>query len=276
MKKFSKYGMLLVAALCVGMESCSDDDGSEGLAGGFASNNPLVTEGKMLLTRIECSEDDHSEIFTVIYDDQYRPVQIKDKDGHTSVNYKEGNLFDEKGETGTVTFTRGGYIQSMSSHWSGFSSWTVSCIYDSGGGLTQYDHQEQEDEEGRICQMSNVWKEGNLLKSKRFDKETNDGINKEEWYECTIDYYNKENRYRQFTPGFIDAIKLDADLAYVGLFGIGPKQLPRKIVCDVNDVYTFEYSLNDDESIRQEKVIHTKDGNDTSTVTYKYYYTPIN
>lgn len=66
MKKFSKYGMLLVAALCVGMGSCSDDDGSEGLAGGLASNNPLVNEGKMLLTRIECSEDDHSEIFTVI------------------------------------------------------------------------------------------------------------------------------------------------------------------------------------------------------------------
>ena len=57
MKKFSKYGMLLAAALCVGMGSCSDDDDNEGLAGGFASNNPLVIEGKMLALYMEKAEE---------------------------------------------------------------------------------------------------------------------------------------------------------------------------------------------------------------------------
>ena len=275
MKKFSKYGMLLAAALCVGMNSCSDDDDNKGGTGGFASSNPLAKEGKMLLTRIEHNEDGNSEIFTVIYDDQHRPVQIKDKDGHTSLNYADGNLYDENGESGTATFTREGYIKSMSSHWSGFTSWTVSCSYDSGGCLAQYEYQEPEDEEGKTCRISNEWKDGNLTKSTRCDKGTNNGVTKEEWFECTIEYYNKENKYRQFSPGLIDVIELDEDLAYVGLFGIGPKQLPKKIVCDVDDVYTFEYLLNDDGAIHQEKVTHTKDGDDLCTATYKYYYTPI-
>ena len=282
MKNLTKYGMmLLAAALCVGMSSCSDDDDNEGGTGGsssFASNNPLISEGKKLLTRIECQEDGSPDTYTIIYDEHNRPVQVKNNYGYTSVNYTDGTLYDENGESGKATFTREGYIKSVSSNWSNSYSLTFSCTYDSERHLTKYDYKQSGEEELEIWRMTYVWKNGNLVQSTAYDKYVENDIDDEEWYDVTVEYFDKENKYRQLSAGFIDAIEIDDDAAYAGLFGIGPEKLPKKVVWDDGETYTFEYILNADGSIRQETVTYNDDYdgyNYTGTSTYKYSYKPI-
>ena len=283
MKNLTKFGMmLLAAALCVGMSSCSDDDDKEVGVGGslsFASNNPLISEGKKLLTRIECYEDGYPTIYTIVYDEHNRPVQVKDNDDYyTSVNYTDGTLYDENGEFGKATFTPEGYIKSISSNWSNSYSWSLSCTYDSERHLTKYDGKESGEEYLGIWGMTNVWKNGNLVQITAYEKDVENGIvDDEEWYEQTVEYFDKENKYRQLSAGFIDAIDIEEDyVAYAGLHGIGPKKLPKKIVWDNGETYTFEYILNADGSIRQETVTKNDDSDGYNyTKTYSYSYTPI-
>ena len=81
MKNLTKFGMmLLAAALCVGMSSCSDDDDKEVGVGGslsFASNNPLISKGKKLLTKIVTESDYDDESYSFMYDSHFRPIKIR-------------------------------------------------------------------------------------------------------------------------------------------------------------------------------------------------------
>ena len=289
MKNLTKYGMmLLAAALCVGMSSCSDDDDNDGGTGGsssFASNNPLVNEGKMLLTRVSAyyGSDSYDDGFTVIYDDQHRPVKITyDVDDYTYINYTNGTISDD-GDDGKVAFTREGYIKSYTYSWSyeeEYEKGTTSFSY-SSRCLTKMEDKFQGFEDGEnwsgTWSVTNAWSGGNIVKSTGFEKYTEDGETDEERYECTIEYSDLNNKFRQYTLGLVDAIELDMDeVAATGLLGLGPQKLPKKVVWDDGGTYTFEYELNSDGSIRQERVVHVDDeGRYCHTETYKYYYTPI-
>ena len=293
MKNLTKYGMmLLVAALCVGMSSCSEDDDNDGGTGGsssFASNNPLVKEGKMLLTRVVCyrgsSGNDYG--FTVIYDDQQRPIQIKysyENYGNVSINYTDGTISDDDGDDEKVTFTHEGYIKSYtySDSWDdgeAYEKGTTSFSY-SSRCLTKMEYKFQGFQSGEkwsgTWSVTNAWSGGNIVKSTYLDKYTEDGETDEDRGECTIEYSDLNNKFRQFTIGQSNAIELEeGEIAATGLLGLGPQKLPKKVVWDDGESSIFEYELNDDGTICQEIVTETDDEGYSYTKIYKYYYTPI-
>ena len=287
MKNLTKFGMmLLAAALCVGMSSCSDDDDKEVGVGGslsFASNNPLISEGKKLLTRIEWYEDG----YTIIYDDQQRPIQIKysyENYGNVSINYTDGTISDEDGDDEKVTFTHEGYIKSYTYSYSkndgeAYEKGTTSFSY-SSRCLTKMEDKFQGFQSGEkwsgTWSVTNAWSGGNIVKSTYLDKYTEDGETDEDRGECTIEYSDLNNKFRQFTIGQSNAIELEeGEIAATGLLGLGPQKLPKKVVWDYGESSIFEYELNDDGTICQEIVTETDDEGYSYTKIYKYYYTPI-
>ena len=293
MKNLTKFGMmLLAAALCVGMSSCSDDDDKEVGVGGslsFASNNPLISKGKKLLTKIVTESDYDDESYSFMYDSHFRPIKITNESGtwgeNTYIDYETGIIYDDEEADGKITFTPQGYIKGYSYSWSGeyggYKEGNTSCTYNSEGHLTKTEWTDQwreENESGTdFGVVSLVWKDGNMVKATYSWKETWNGGKDEETSYSTIEYSYLDNIFRQFPSGFMQVVDLVDDvIASVGLLGIGPKKLPKKIVWDNGETYTFEYILNADGSIRQETV--TKNGDSDGynyTKTYSYSYTPI-
>ena len=131
----------------------------------------------------------------------------------------------------------------------------------------------EENEAGTALGVTSlVWNDGNMVKASW--KETWNGGKDEETGYSTIEYSDLDNIFRQIPLGFMRAVDIlfDDGLASVGLLGIGPKKLPKKVVLDDGVTYTFEYILNADGSIRQETVTNNDDG---YNYTYSYSYTPI-
>lgn len=286
MEKLSKCCMmLLVVALCVGTSSCSESgetDNGNGETANSAFINPLVNEGKLLLTRIEGDDDETS--FGVTYDNQHRPVSIQYYDGYgISIDYNTSTIINDE-DSDNVSFTREGYLKSLLSNWAEdgeYSTFSLSFSYDSGGHLSKYVDNEKWNYDGYYgtysTQVTYVWENGNIVKSIEYGTYTESGYTEEETLVCTIEYSDVDNTYRQYTPGFSNVITAydDFDLNPVGLAGIGPKKLPRRIITTDGDTYTFKYELNPDGSIHEETVVCDESSGYTFTEAYRFYYTPI-
>ena len=288
MKNLTKFGMmLLAAALCVGMSSCSDDDDKEVGVGGslsFASNNPLISKGKKLLTKVITESFNDYQSCSIMYDSHFRPIKFTNESGtwedKNYIDYETGIIYEDEEAAGKATFTPQGYIKGYSYSWSGeygeYGEGNVSCTYNSEGHLTKTELTEkwrEENEAGTALGVTSlVWNDGNMVKASW--KETWNGGKDEETGYSTIEYSDLDNIFRQIPLGFMRAVDIlfDDGLASVGLLGIGPKKLPKKVVLDDGVTYTFEYILNADGSIRQETVTNNDDG---YNYTYSYSYTPI-
>ena len=296
MKNLTKFGtMLLAAALCLGMTSFSEDNNNEGGVGGsggsanFASNNPLIKEAKMLLTKIKFKTTGGSYNIKIKYDGLFRPKEFTYNMGSkTFIDYETGTIYEQEKESGKVTFTPQGYIKRYSDSWSDddvSSEDNTSYTYNSEGHATKLELESKtnwkvENESSTILgPISLEWKDENMVKiSNPWKKNWNGGKDEEKEF-ATIEYSSLDNRFRQFPYGFMVCLDLDVlghKYSSVGLWGIGPKKLPKRMVADDGNTYTFEYELSPDGAVKQEIVKKTDDEGNSYTYKYKYYYTPIN
>ena len=179
---------------------------------------------------------------------------------------------------GSVSFTSQGFFKAMSynmSYGGDYEKGSATYSYDADGHLTKFDDNWQYKEDGEYSSgtvgIIYEWTNGNLNKCSYYEKSTNNGETRDEEWSTTIQYSNVENKFRQLTPGFLSRFELWDYTAIAGLYGIGPKKLPKMIV-DEYATTTFEYELYSDGSIRQEKIVT----NYGSTMIYTFFYTPAN
>lgn len=278
MKKFSKYGMMMLAAfLCLTMTSFTTDNTvgrSNGAGEEFVSHPPLVREGKLLLTKVQWISGKHCVTFKVKYNSHYCPVEITSGkkgrkllvDYNTGVVYQDGEVVDKR------TFTREGYIKTCVKCYDEMND-SVSYNYDSQGHLVEY-YEISKSREGSSIEIrtENVWENGNLVKSPSL-------VIEPEY--VTIEYSDVDNRYLMLTPKMTEVLPVywgcDLIAASLGQYGIGSRKLPKKIIASDKKIHIFEYKLNSDGSIRQETVttMDEKGENVVHTDIFKYYYKRI-
>lgn len=278
MKKFSKYGMMLLAtALCLAMTSFTTDNTfgrGNGTGEELVLHTPLVREGKLLLTKIHWSNGKQSVTFKVKYNSHYCPVEItsgkKGKkllvDYNTGVVYQDGKVVDKQ------TFTREGYIKTCVSCYDEWND-SISYSYDSQGHLVGiHNISKCRDGSSIETQTEIVWENGNLVKSPSL-------VIEPEY--VTIEYSDVDNRYLMLTPKMTEVLPVYQDCGIIpaisGLYGIGSRKLPKKIIASDKKIHIFEYKLNSDGSIRQETVttMDEKGENVVHTDIFKFYYKRI-
>ena len=277
MKKFSKYGMmLLTATLCLTTTSFTTDNTvgrGNGTSEEMVLHTPLVREGKLLLTKIHWSNGKQSVTFKVKYNSHYCPVEITSGkkgrkllvDYNTGVVYQDGEVVDKR------TFTRDGYIKTYVSCDDEMND-SISYSYDSQGHLVGIHYISRcEDSSMEYC-GENVWENGNLLKSQA-------PVGVSEY--VTIEYSDVNNRFLMLTPNMCDVIPgygiCDRFAINLGQYGIGFRKLPKKIIASDKKIHIFEYELNSDGSIRQETMttMDEKGENVVHTDIFKFYYKRI-
>lgn len=288
----SLFAMMMVAMVGMSFVSCSNDDDDEnggGNSNGGSSvglNNPLAKEGNLLLTKVESSRmEDYA--FEIKYDSNNRPVSfVHSEDGVKSIDfdYATGKMIIDGEPYGSVSFTSQGFVKEISYNYNmsggDYDKGSTTCSYDTDGHLTKFDDNSQYKVDGEYGSgtvgIIFEWTNGNLNKFSYYESTNNGETSDEEW-PTTIQYSNVENKFRQFTPGLLSRIELWDYSAIAGLYGIGPKKLPKMIV-DEYTTTTFEYELNSDGSIRQEKIVtnYGNYGNYESTMIYTFFYTPAN
>ena len=275
MKKFSWYGMvLLAAALCLTMTSFTTDNTAErgnGRSEEIESHNPLVKEGKLLLTKIHYSNGKQRVTQQIKYDLHHRPIEILSgkKDSIFFVDYNTDRIYENGKEVLKQTFTHEGYIKTEV-YLDSETIDSISYSYDSQGHLVGYCELTRDDHGSIEGKYEYVWENGNLVKIPLFTVEPG-GL--------TIEYSDVDNRFLQITPEMAMGLIIGTSPfpACLGLHGIGPRKLPKKIIAADNKIHIFEYKLNSDGSIRQETVttMDEKGENVVHKGTYKYYYKRI-
>lgn len=217
------------------------------------------------------------------YDSKGRLDYVSSSDESLTINYDKGTIsFNDDEESYNdlkVKFTSKGYLAEVSSSWEGTEdgykykeSGKASFSYDGDGHLTKgsssYTTTYQEPGQGQSYSYSSkgsfkvTWESGNMTKFNE-TSQGDDGV----WsYDVYIEYGATANRFYQ-VPVSLSEVALGGDiysaLAAAGLFGIGPKELPsnfEETSLDTDDDYNYEYSysanytLNDNGSIRTEKI----------------------
>ncbi len=278
MKKFSKYGMmLLAAALCLTTTSFTTDNTvgrGNGTSEEMVLHTPLVREGKLLLTKIHWSNGKQSVTFKVKYNSHYCPVEITSgkKGRKLLVDYNTGVVYQDDEVVDKRTFTREGYIKTCVWCYDEMND-SISYSYDSQGHLVEY-YQILKSRYGSSIETrtENVWENGNLVKSPSL-------VIEPEY--VTIEYSDVDNRYLMLTPKMTQVLPVYQDYGIIpassGQYGIGSRKLPKKIIASDKKIHILEYELNSDGSIRQETVttMDEKGENVVHTDIFKYYYKRI-
>ena len=290
------FGLMAVCAMT--LSACSDDDN------GGASNvdNPLVNDGGLLLTSISYQSGSSNDMDTyyIYYDAKLRPYKYTyEYDDYAEdvliIDYDNGKMDmpDYDGASNlSLSFNSKGYITKVKGSWSysedgdnfsGFLEWNAS--YDKDGHLTgiTMNEEEKSDEynDKGISKTTLSWTGGNLMSfngdSKWYDE---DGQVDESSSTGIFTYGTQQNKYKQF-PAIL-AVSDDTGLFNMGLFGLGPNDLPTSY----NEVYVEEdggikyeknytstFTLNDNGSIDTE--IWTSNSENYPR-KYMYCYSDVN
>ena len=299
------FGLMAVCAMT--LSACSDDDDDNG--GGNSTSsvyNPLVNDGGLLLTSISQQSGNGMDTYCIYYDAKLRPYKYTaDYTNYAYdvliIDYDNGKMDmpDWDGASNlSLSFNSKGYITKVKGSWSysedgdnfsGSLEWNVS--YDKDGHLTgiTMNNEEKSDEynDKGISTMTLSWTGGNLVSFNTDSKwyyedgqvvdvsESSTGI-------C-FTYGTQQNKYKQY-PAIISVYDYEVVLFKMGLFGLGPNNLPTSY----NEVYVGEYegnkseyrenytstfTLNDNGSIDTE--IWTSD-RDNYPRKYMYSYSDVN
>lgn len=278
-------------ALCVVMlpslTSCGDDDDDKG---GDGTGGVLEIEGE----RLSYMSDGYTS-YNIEYDNKGRITTVATNYGDLVINYSKGTIAlegsDEDQDRYKVKFNDRGYITELVSSWSYVDtsdgdryqikgSGTVTFSYNGSGNLSTITSKMSETEKdldtgesGKFTENYTTkltWTGGNLVKAVCKGTET-EGREKDTYSETfDIEYSTTDNLYRQ-NPVAISEIANDGTvwnvLAAAGLFGKGPKMLPRVVSEVDDDDYTYtknvSYTLNSVGAISTEKVSY-------DTYTYRY------
>ena len=250
---FSSLMVGLMAVCTMTLSACGDDDDDNG--GGSSTSsvyNPLVSEGGLLLTSITCqfgySGDIDYDTYRFFYDEKLRPYKCDNGDDDDAayfiIDYDNGKMdmphWDGASNL-SLSFNSKGYITKVKGSWSysedgdnysGSLEWNAS--YDKDGHLTgiTMNNEEKSDETG-----------GNLVSFNSDSKWYDEDGQLEESASSTgiFTYGTQQNKYKQY-PAIL-AFDDDTGLFNMGLFGLGPNDLPTSY----NEVYVGEYEGNKSE-----------------------------
>ena len=278
------FGLMAVCAMT--LSACGDDDDDN---------------GGLLLTSISCQSgsSNYMNTYCINYDAKLRPYKYSfEYDDFANdiliIDYDNGKMDmpDYDGASNlSLSFNSKGYITKVKGSWSysedgdnfsGFLEWNAS--YDKDGHLTEMTTTEEEKSDyydKGISKTTLSWIGGNLVsynsESKWYDE---DGQVDESSSTGIFTYGTQQNKYKQF-PAIL-AVSDDTGLFNMGLFGLGPNDLPTSY----NEVYVEEdggikyeknytstFTLNDNGSIDTE--IWASD-RDNYPRKYMYSYSDVN
>ena len=297
------FGLMAVCAMT--LSACGDDDDDNG--GGSSStssvDNPLVNDGGLLLTSISYQSGNYNymETYYIYYDAKLRPYKYTlDYEDILIINYDNGKMDmpDWDGASNlSLSFNSKGYITKVKGSWSyseDGDNYSVSlewnASYDKDGHLTVMTvNQEAKSDESidkGTLKTTLSWTGGNLVSFNTDSKwyyedgqvvdvsESSTGI-------C-FTYGTQQNKYKQY-PAILAASE-DTGLFNMGLFGLGPNNLPTSYSevhvdedegdkYEYKENYTSTFTLNDNGSIDTE--IWTSD-RDNYSKKYMYSYSDVN
>ena len=271
--------------------SCKDDDkepepdsGDNG--GGSSPSSAVINFNGEVLTSLR---DDY-EYNYIDYDGQGRVERIETEDEYFEINYSKGT-FILNGDKGTVKFNSRGLITDLFISYEGTEDGEryvgkdeMSYSYDSYGQLTKMTGSYEEiwtslssnesyEEKGLGTCILN-WKNNNLISAMIESEYYEDGERDTRSERHNIKYGSQKNEFRQMPYVVSDYAIFDNEiqntLASVGLFGVGPVNLPvsfDQIVDEDRYDYTMDlsFSLNKNGSISEESYNY-------STYYYGYSY----
>ena len=287
------FGLMAVCAMT--LSACGDDDDDN---------------GGLLLTSISCQSgsSNYMNTYCINYDAKLRPYKYSfEYDDFANdiliIDYDNGKMdipdpdWDGDGvwpSNLSLSFNSKGYITKVKGSWSysedgdfysGSMEWNAS--YDKDGHLTEMTTTEEEKSDyydKGISKTTLSWIGGNLVSynsdSKWYDE---DGQVVESSSTGIFTYGTQQNKYKQY-PAIISVYDYEVVLFKMGLFGLGPNNLPTSY----NEVYVGEYegnkseyrenytstfTLNDNGSIDTE--IWTSD-RDNYPRKYMYSYSDVN
>lgn len=251
---FRFFTMAMIAISGVPFTSCSDDDNNEN---GSASsvNNPLVSEGGLLLTSISEQRGSSYDMDTyyIYYDAKLRPYKYSSNYEDLLIIDYDNSKMDMPDWSGasnlSLSFNSKGYITKVKGSWSysedgenfsGSLEWSAS--YDKNGHLTEMTTNEEEksDEynDKGTSKATLSWSDGNLVsyksESKWFDEDGK--LDESGSSTVTFTYGTQLNKYKQY-PAVI-SFDDEGGLFNMGLFGLGPNMLPTSY----KEVYVEEYN----------------------------------
>lgn len=300
------FGLMAVCAMT--LSACGDDDDDNG--GGSSStssvDNPLVSDGGLLLTSISCQSGSSNDMETyyIYYDGKLRPYKCTYEDDDYAcdvliIDYDNGKMdmpdYDDGASNLSLSFNSKGYITKVKGSWSysedgdNYSaSLELNASYDKDGHLTEVTTTEEEksDEynDKGISKTTLSWTGGNLvsynLDRKWYDE---DGpVDASNSSTGIFTYGTQQNKYKQY-PAILPVFD-ETGLFNMGLFGLGPNNLPTSYSEYVEEYegntkyeyrknLTSTFTLNDNGSIDTE--IWTSD-RDNYPLKYMYSYSDVN
>ena len=246
------FGLMAVCAMT--LSACGDDDDDN---------------GGLLLTSISCQSgsSNYMNTYCINYDAKLRPYKYSfEYDDFANdiliIDYDNGKMdipdpdWDGDGvwpSNLSLSFNSKGYITKVKGSWSysedgdfysGSMEWNAS--YDKDGHLTEMTTTEEEKSDyydKGISKTTLSWIGGNLVSynsdSKWYDE---DGQVDESSSTGIFTYGTQQNKYKQY-PAIISVYDYEVVLFKMGLFGLGPNNLPTSY----NEVYVGEYEGNKSE-----------------------------
>ena len=265
------------------LTACDDDDDDSGSSVYNAEATVLTTTDgdKLLVTK--CGS------YSYEYDDEGYLTYVSDSYyGSFDVDWDPFTFEDNKSTVSFTTNSNGFVTKSVYSYSGSDESReeTTTYSYDSSGHLTKLSFSgkwEEEDDDETISESESgtitlTWSSGNLTKMVWTESYTDeDGTEKE-----TSTYnYNYDDAYENVTKQYVPTMIIywgeepslggifdSAMLAYIGLLGVGPEELPVSVSIEKDDGdtdYECSYRLNSDGSVYYWKAT---DGGDNSGYIY--------
>ena len=287
------FGLMAVCAMT--LSACGDDDDDNGgllltsISCQSGSSNYMNTycinyDAKLRPYKYSFEYDDFAnDILIIDYDNGKMDIPDPDWDGD---GVWPSNLSLSFNSKGYITKVKGSWSYAYADNYAGSLEWTAS--YDKDGHLTEMTTTEEEKSDyydKGISKTTLSWIGGNLVSynsdSKWYDEDGQ--ISESDSSTGIFTYGTQQNKYKQY-PAIISVYDYEVVLFKMGLFGLGPNNLPTSY----NEVYVGEYegnkseyrenytstfTLNDNGSIDTE--IWTSD-RDNDPRKYMYSYSDVN
>lgn len=287
------FGLMAVCAMT--LSACGDDDDDNGgllltsISCQSGSSNYMNTycinyDAKLRPYKYSFEYDDFAnDILIIDYDNGKMDIPDPDWDGD---GVWPSNLSLSFNSKGYITKVKGSWSYAYADNYAGSLEWNAS--YDKDGHLTEMTTTEEEKSDyydKGISKTTLSWIGGNLVSynsdSKWYDEDGQ--VVESDSSTGIFTYGTQQNKYKQY-PAIISVYDYEVVLFKMGLFGLGPNNLPTSY----NEVYVGEYegnkseyrenytstfTLNDNGSIDTE--IWTSD-RDNYPRKYMYSYSDVN
>ena len=258
MEKWKRYfsslmfGLMAVCAMT--LSACGDDDDDNGgllltsISCQSGSSNYMNTycinyDAKLRPYKYSFEYDDFAnDILIIDYDNGKMDIPDPDWDGD---GVWPSNLSLSFNSKGYITKVKGSWSYAYADNYAGSLEWNAS--YDKDGHLTEMTTTEEEKSDyydKGISKTTLSWIGGNLVSFNRDSKwyDEDGQVDESESSTDIFTYGTQQNKYKQY-PAIISVYDYEVVLFKMGLFGLGPNNLPTSY----NEVYVGEYEGNKSE-----------------------------